>query len=356
MNNFHIIINHFYTKPLIEFVENNFEKSEHKFCVIGRWSKKEVTSNMIKIYKFSSFRISLILKFIIDLNRAKVIIIHGYFSYALSLILFIQPWLHKKCIWAIWGGDLYYDREFKGMKFRVWEYLKSRVLKNFKFFTSSDKEVFDFAKKTYNTNAHYMEGAYMSPMNFKLLDKYTHEEKQEDRLNILIGNSADPSNNHIEVLKLLSKFKDENLTIYCSLAYGKKDYKQQIIESGKKIFDKKIKFFTEILSEEEYTKSVLQNINIAIMNHDRPQAMGNIKALLYLGKKIYAKSNSMLGSFRRNGIEMYEVSSINQISYEEFIHYDINIAKRNRENLLKILDEGYIASLWRKMFYSEANN
>ena len=44
------------------------------------------------------------------------------------------------------------------------------------------------------------------------------DEKQI--INILIGNSATETNNHIEVLDLLSKFKNEDIKIYVPLSYG----------------------------------------------------------------------------------------------------------------------------------------
>src|SRR5690606_28770612 len=43
-------------------------------------------------------------------------------------------------------------------------------------------------------------------------------------VNILVGNSADPTNNHIDSLQKLLSFKDHDLKIYAPLSYGDKSH------------------------------------------------------------------------------------------------------------------------------------
>jgi hypothetical protein len=39
-------------------------------------------------------------------------------------------------------------------------------------------------------------------------------------LSILLGNSADPSNNHVEALERLLPYRDQDIKIYAPLSYG----------------------------------------------------------------------------------------------------------------------------------------
>lgn len=63
-------------------------------------------------------------------------------------------------------------------------------------------------------------------------------EKKEE-LHIQIGNSADSSNNHFEILNKLEKFKNKNIKLFCILSYGDKIYAEKVIKYGEKIFKEK---------------------------------------------------------------------------------------------------------------------
>ena len=46
---------------------------------------------------------------------------------------------------------------------------------------------------------------------------------------IQVGNSATNTNNHIDVLKTLEKYKCENIKIFLPLAYGEQEYAEEVI-------------------------------------------------------------------------------------------------------------------------------
>jgi dTDP-N-acetylfucosamine:lipid II N-acetylfucosaminyltransferase len=116
-------------------------------------------------------------------------------------------------------------------------------------------------------------------------------------LNILIGNSANDSNNHIDALHALMSFKNENLRLILPLNYGQNEgkhgfwYRNQVIKEAKKIFgEAKILALTDMIPFTEY-QNLMNSVDIAIMNHNRQQAVGNIIALLAQGKKVYMKTD-----------------------------------------------------------------
>lgn len=54
---------------------------------------------------------------------------------------------------------------------------------------------------------------------------------------------------------------------------------------GINLFGDNFILLTEFLSPEEYAK-ILANVDVAIFAHRRQQALGNILALIYIGKKV----------------------------------------------------------------------
>jgi hypothetical protein len=125
--------------------------------------------------------------------------------------------------------------------------------------------------------------------------------------NILLGNSADPSNNHIEVFNKLTNYKDSDIKVYTPLSYGNKKYAQNIINQGKKLLGDKFVPITDFMPKEEYL-TLLAKIDIAVFNHNRQQAMGNIITLLGLGKTVYLKQDISSAILLKNhGIKTFDL-------------------------------------------------
>lgn len=127
--------------------------------------------------------------------------------------------------------------------------------------------------------------------------------------NILVGNSASLSSNHLEIFSILSEFSDpiDNRQIIVPLNYGDPNYATAIKNNGYKIFKNKFVPLLEYLSLSEYNK-ILSTCGIAIMNHKRQQAVGNIVALIYMGSKVYLrKSNTIYHYLKRIGIHVFAI-------------------------------------------------
>lgn len=145
-------------------------------------------------------------------------------------------------------------------------------------------------------------------------------------INILVGNSADPSNNHLAIFDKLEAFKHEDIHIYAPLTYGNQKYAQEIIAEGQRRFGNKFEPLTEHLPFEQYLR-FLGKIDIAIYNHRRQQAMGNTISLLGLGKKVYMRSDVTQWEFFKNyEIAVYDVDRF-EITTGAEIHLEANKAR-----------------------------
>lgn len=341
----HLFPNEKFTGPYIEFVNKNFKKNEHLFLIIGGVSEDKIkitVSENVKKISNSIYSMSLLLK---EMYRSDKILLHGLFIKRIVLLLFIQPWLLGKCYWGIWGGDLYwYKTRSKGIMTDFYEKIRTFVIKRMGGLITHVKGDYELAKLWYGAKGKYYH-SFMYPNN--LFNDYdlSNIEKDSNTVYIQVGNSADPTNNHIEVFNKLKVYKDKKIEIICPLSYGNTAYKDIVIHEGKKIFGERFHPLVNFIPFNEYL-NLLAKIDIAIFNHKRQQAMGNIITLLGLGKKVYIKDDITtwnfcidheLKVFNSNG----EFNDIFERMNETITNKNISNIKNNfsEEKLIKDLKE-----------------
>ena len=311
----------------ISYVKEKFDFNQHEFLLIfnsellleGAMIEKDLTMapNIHFAKRSMSTKMEYYFKAVIKMNQADKIILHGLFDFKIVTILFFMPWLLKKCYWTIWGGDLYvYQFGERDWRWKVREFFRRPVIKrmgNLVTFIEGDALL---ARKWYSSKGKFHEVIMYKSNAYK---KTSTNINPSSIIKIQIGNSADPSNNHIEVLEKLLPYKDKNICIYVPLSYGNIDYAAKVIKQGEIWFGKKFQPLTEFMPFDEYL-DFLCRIDIAIFNHKRQQAMGNIITLLGFGKKVYMRSNTTQWQFfKEKGIAVYDIEELTVI--EEEINY-----------------------------------
>ena len=148
---------------------------------------------------------------------------------------------------------------------------------------------------------------------------------KKQKVNVLVGNSTDPTNNHIEIFNMIEEQIEEIDKIYCPLSYGIfRDYKDSIIKEGTKRFGDKFVALTDFMTIEEYTE-FLKTIDVAIFNHNRQQAMGVTLSLLSLGKIVYCKGGTTsYNSLTERGFAVFAVNLIKEAGIKFNRNVDIN--------------------------------
>lgn len=128
--------------------------------------------------------------------------------------------------------------------------------------------------------------------------------------NILLGNSASSTNNHVDALTSLSGVHITERSLVVPLSYGDLRYRDVVIEAGKKCFDGRFKPLVDFMPIEEYL-GVIRSCGFVIMNHVRQQALGNIVIMLYLGAKVFLREeNPVYGFFKRQGAHVFSVQDL----------------------------------------------
>lgn len=237
------------------------------------------------------------LKLFWKMYRARRVIVHNLLDKHVVLFLALNPWLLKKCHWVIWGFDLYlYHQRRKSWKFRANEWLRRIVIKRMGYLITYVPGDVALARQWYGARGEHLEcimypSNVFTPPNLDVADSRSVTTVQ-------VGNSADPSNNHFQVFTQLSKASPGAYTVLVPLAYGDPAYARQVSEAGERLFGEAFRPVTGFMPYNDYL-SMLAEIDIAIFAHDRQQAMGNIIALLGMGKTVYLKPEVTSARFLR---------------------------------------------------------
>ena len=332
-----------FIEPFIDLVEKNFDSSQHVFLV--RQSEKFPTKSRTNV-KILSERTGSIWKmffYIQNIRNARKIILHGLFHKEIFLILFFQPWLLKKCYWIMWGGDLYrYEFRKRSLKSDIFELVCAFVIKRIGHFVTYIKGDYELAKSWYGANGEYHECLMYSSNLYK---EYVIPPKAGEVVNILVGNSATHTNNHLEIFEKLAAFKNRNIMIYCPLSYGTPANNADCIAKfGKEMFGDKFIPLLEFMPFEKYLE-LLGQIDIAVFAHKRQQAMGNTITLLGLGKKVYMRNDVTPWSlFTGLGVNIFDIEQldINPLGEDD--------ARKNKEIISDYFSEKKLIEQYTEIF------
>lgn len=313
---------------------------------------KNTPITIISIYKFLSK------KFAKSLINYDFIIIHSLFSdYYLQLIMNADK--NIKFVWIGWGADYYkfinsnlylkktfelYQSLSQKHKISIKQKIKQFIMKKIFFRDINDK------KKVINRINYFvpvLNEEYLLVKNSfkdfrpKFIDwnyGLTYEslsadlDKRINGSNILIGNSASFTNNHLEAFDRIKKLNIEKRKIIVPLSYGDEIYKNEIIRYGKNIFEDNFYPLVDFIPLNEYYK-IISSCSIVVMNHLRQQGMGNIIIMMFLGAKIFLnKENPAYQSLKNMGTIIFSMDELNNenICYnltQEEIEINKNVLK-----------------------------
>lgn len=289
--------------PFMDFIRSNFSDGRHKFIIYGDLKESEVPPSADTVVCKGLLKNIFLLS--MQMHKAEKIILHGLFNSRIFYILLAQPWVLKKCYWVIWGGDLYiHEAPVKDWRWRKNDFLRRQVIKRLGHFVTQVYGDYELAKTWYGARGQYHE-CFMYPSN--LYKKYDITPKIDKTIHIQIGNSADPTNNHIDALEKLLIHKDKNIKLFVPLSYGSQDHAAKVIEFGEMKFGDIFQAMTDFMPFEKYIE-FLADIDIALFNHRRQQAMGNATTLLGIGKTVYMRSDiSSWTFFKKLGLAVFDI-------------------------------------------------
>ena len=356
MKNLHIMHNEKFIAPYIEFINKNFDMNDHFFLIIdGLNSKKVLIPNYLNVEYIETLKtknkVLKIFKVIVPLYwnllkkilKSEKVYFHSLFDKRMILFLFVFRKFLKKSYWLMWGGDLYcYKKRDNSFINKIWYKIEDYVRGNFYGYVTHIKGDYKLAQKWYGAKGKYYD-CFIYPSN--LYKNIFLKENIKNEIYIQIGNSADSSNNHFDILEKLKKFQNRNIKLFCILSYGDMEYAKIIISKGKEIFGEKFIPIVDFMKFDEYME-FLSKMDIAIFAHDRQQAVGNITSLLSMKKTVYLKENVTTYDMLTNlGIKIKSFDK-----FENLEKFDDKILEKNKEIIKERFSEKRLIEDLNKIF------
>lgn len=273
-----------------------------------------------------------ILEILSSIEKIDGIIMHYYDDQkAETLIELKKRYPKAKAIWFAWGKDFYqaidyplYNKKTKQLlrkkqwirsiiKTLVKPLLKYRYEKGvwysaiplIDYCSPVLPNEFSQIKKLKGFRAQQILYSYLEPETIDFLKNKIQNIQLGD--NILIGNSATPTNNHLDIFQ---KIKEEKLPgkLIVPLSYGEPIwYKDIIIEKGNLLFGKYFYPLIDFMQIEDYI-DLISSCNVVIYDHYRQQGMGNISTMLYFGARVYLSEKSIAYQYYKAlGVHVYSL-------------------------------------------------
>ena len=336
----HIMFNDKFNKPFVDFLNKNFNPKE-QLVLCKRWYNQfpfPEGDNVIEIKTFTG------LKF----NKNQKIICHSLFDGELVRFLYNHKQLLKEqAFWVIWGGDLYNAKRDKKNDF-VRKFLYAYVS------CIEGDEI--YAKEKYHSSSKLLSASYLSPIvNNNILQKIKNTNlSRNDYITVQINNSCDLST--IEMLDILSKYKDKNIKITTILSYGDLQFKNDIIQKGKAIYGSNFYYLDTMLCPEDYA-NYLNSIDILVLSQHRQMGVSNACAAAYLGKKVFIRKEiTSYNYLSKHGIKVFDTNSIINKNWDEFILYDEQEKLSTMKHSQVLYSEDFYKNEWKNIFEREINN
>lgn len=325
----HVMVSEKFMPPFIDYVSKHFDKNEHHFVFITS-PKYEYGLTKAHDIEFLYTDDDIFKTLKSYMYSATKIILHGLWRDKINKLLRENEALLKKSYWIMWGGDFYFPNPA--------DINRAFVIKNINFLVTRFTYDIEYIKIHYGAKGNHLDVLPYECSYVK--DRINSIQTPTKRKNILVGNSAAPTNNHIEILKKLTPFSSQDIAIYVPLSYGSCAHALKVMKFGYENFYDKFKPMIDFLDLDEYY-SFLSTIDIAFFNHHRQQGFGNIITLIEGGKKVYLRhDNSVYKLLNKSGITAYDIDGKINLEHIDESTKKENILSANRYFSKKVLFDG----------------
>ena len=355
-----------YSNKFVEYVNSNFSSQEHKFVFISSTELKYITQkDNVLIYKSNSIMNSIkIIKGLLKEYRPGKIFLH--FLSDLNLFPILLASKRTLLYWIVWGGDVYscidwklYDEETekiigytytkKNWKRKVLANLRKIAIKKLDYIGINETE-FSIIKKYFKTEAKRVNFKYPNPTQITIQHTQTIiTDKNTTSKVILLGNSGDPTNNHISIIKKLINLNCDYKVIV-PLSYGSNtEYIEAVKKSGTELLGEHFIPLMDFMSPYEYSK-LLATVDVGIMNHYRQQAAGNLRVLLSQGKKVYLnESNPLYHYYTDEGMQLSKIEDC-KFDNSLFDEYSDEVKDKNKKAIEELYSQDKVFRFMENLF------
>ena len=330
MKIFHWVTDDKFIDDLICVLEYTKGCHSHTYGIIGDADGHYFTY----IKRKECIRIFRSCELLMALNSYDVIVLHGLRAGAYELLNMLPNTI--KVVWFAWGYDLYTiptkNRPF--IKIPLYRPLtKQAIRNNLRGYLAEWHVELNYLRDRMSIEKAISRVDYFSgviPQEYEMMKRNPffkakrldfhyfslNDEVSEINLknpsptgdNILIGNSGDPTNNHLDAFQYLRTIDILDKKIYVPLSYGGTErYREEVKSVGKKYWGDSFVPLDTFLPYEEYCK-IISSCGNVVMFHERQQAMGNIRQGLWYGCKVFLSISGLPYRYYNNlGLQVFSV-------------------------------------------------
>ncbi len=376
-----IIVDEKFIDNVIECHDIFSEKVYHDYVIVGQKNEafKYIKRFVNRVHQISNSEFSCYLKN----NKFDAVFLHSFFIIDPKLIINIPKQI--KVFWFSWGYDLYsyLPKPFininllgpeteiikkKTEQTIVWSKKLKSFIKDITFYNNYKNRcyykavsridyfsgVLDFEyslmKKVPEFRAEKVTYTYNSIPVMNFADSGSHWKGRDiTKNNILIGNSADYSNNHLDILKYFKNIDIGYSVIYLPLSYsGELEYVDYVKSKYSERFGRNFVSMDTFIPYSEYTE-IISSCSVAIFAHERQQAIGNICAAFRNGSKVFlSETNDVYKYYKDLGMTVFSLQhdfnqeELNTPLADELVEKNIQILNVRASRNTYIKDMNYI--------------
>lgn len=321
--NIHIIPDNKFTEDFVENAEK-LQPNRNLYLSVARGESPRFPSD--EVVYFEDYEK---IKTNSEIEKARRIYIHGLWDWRTKVLEGISS--QQSITWVMYGYDVYkrlpferlYEKrtlpvhywEKDEMELADWARLAgicrpqiSKYINQRRLLSKFDSAAFwlpsDLRKivRFYRLDIDFIEFCYSTVS----VESVKYDEQVNEINRVLLGNSADSTNNHIDALEKVKKSNYKG-DIFCPLSYaGSEGYIEKVIKHGKKMFGSEFHPILEYLDKKEYYK-LLDKMDAAVFYHRRQQAGNNVRYFLSRGKPVFLNPKSpLITYFRKLNIQIVQ--------------------------------------------------
>ncbi|WGE31804.1 TDP-N-acetylfucosamine:lipid II N-acetylfucosaminyltransferase [Actinobacillus genomosp. 2] len=252
-------------------------RQQHYFYVVGQ---EELGSQYPQLnLRFFSSRQSIAKETIKTAKQAPTakFVLHGQYNIWLWLAILCGNLPAYRCVWHIWGADLY--EEASAWKFKFFYRIRRLAQQKLPVLWATHGDLMFAKQHLKRENVQDRVVYFPTKMDLQPLIQTTDQTKP---FTVLLGNSGDPSNRHLAALVQLRKTMSDNIRILIPMGYPKSNhhYIEQVQRQAKELFPHStIEVMREKLNFAQYQQR-LAECDLGYFYFQRQQAIGTICLLL----------------------------------------------------------------------------